>query len=783
MPKQKAAGTKSTDADTPLSELTPAQRCIRDINAYERDFKAWEDRGKGIIDRYRDVRLEPVNQTFVLRKFNIFWANIETLRQTLYARVPKLICERQFKDADITGRYASEIVERMGNYIIKTSDFDDVMKDCVQDLLLPGRAVPWIAYESDGDETEVTEEYTDEETGVEMERPKQEINPETGDPITNDDGTPKIETEYHKISEAVRPVYLHWKDFGHSPVRKWSECKRVWRRIYLGREKCVERFGAEKGNEIPLDKPRDNKGKFAKSDYLEPKATIYEVYDKDAQKVFWIHKDLSDEPLDESDPPIELEEFWPIPKPIWATMTNDTLIPIPDFVLYQDQANELDEITNRIARIVDAIRICGTYDSSVPALERILQPNGAPDNILVPVDSWAAFAEKGGLKGAIDLVPLDMLAMTLKGLYEARDQIKAIIYEVTGISDIIRGATDPNETLGAQDLKVQTGSVRIRARQAEVAALARDTGRIIVECGLQMFEPKTIWEMVMGESFIPIDAQDQQLMAYAKQNGLDAPLPKVFLDALKMLKDDKLRSFHIDIETDSTIALNEMEDKQARLEFAEAVGGLLEKSAPLVQQNPVMAPFIGEMLLYVARGFHAGRSMEGAIEQMVKKIESQAQQAEQAKAQGKTPPDPKMLDAQARMLEAKSDAQNQQQDNQREAANDQAKNQREAAYDQTDLALRAQNEAREAKLGAADVLAKISPIAGAHMAVAAVTPQAPPAGGAPPPPRPAGPMPMPARPGVPPPLPPGATPLRVVPPLPRPGMVVPRPMPLPPRRA
>ncbi len=60
--------------------LGPAASIRADIDAYEREFKPWMDRGDGILDRYRDDRPQPANQVIIIRKFNILWSNVETLK-------------------------------------------------------------------------------------------------------------------------------------------------------------------------------------------------------------------------------------------------------------------------------------------------------------------------------------------------------------------------------------------------------------------------------------------------------------------------------------------------------------------------------------------------------------------------------------------------------------------------------------------------------------------------------------------------------------------------------
>ena len=63
---------------------------------------------------------------------------------------------------------------------------------------------------------------------------------------------------------------------------------------------------------------------------------------------------------------------------------------------------------------------------------------------------------KNGLKGAIDIVDLTPIANAPNQSYQAMAQVKQQIYDITGISDIIRGQTNASETATAQQLKGNT---------------------------------------------------------------------------------------------------------------------------------------------------------------------------------------------------------------------------------------------------------------------------------------------------------------------------------------
>lgn len=114
--------------------------------------------------------------------------------------------------------------------------------------------------------------------------------------------------------------------------------------------------------------------------------------------------------------------------------------------------------------------------------------------------------------------------------------------------------------------------------------------------------------------------------------------------AFKLLKDEKLRGFRVEIETDSTIQPDEDAEKQRRTEFVTAIGTLFQQAIPVVQQVPEMAPLIGEMLTFTVRGFRAGRTLEDQIEQTMQKVQQRVTQQ-----LNNPPPDPAMQKVKAQI--------------------------------------------------------------------------------------------------------------------------------------
>jgi hypothetical protein len=650
-------------------QSTGLQKLMHNVAAYDNDFKKWEARAQKIIKRYRDDnRSQNTNET---AKFNILWSNVQTLIPAVYARLPKADVSRRFGDNDQVGRVASLLIERALDFEIEHyPDFRSTMKHCVEDRFLGGRGTSWVRYEPHvqaidmpEDGLEVTEDIDEPEAGNQA--------------LAGDEPMEQIEYECAPVD------YVHWKDFGHAVARTWEEVTAVWRWVYMTREALVERFGEEVGNKIPFDAGPDTLKQYGQSTKEHTRAKICEYWDKETGKVYWFSKSMPNI-IDERDDPLELEGFFPCPRPLYATMTSDTLVPVADFVLYQDQANELDILSDRIDGLVKALRVRGVYDASQPALQRLMTEG--ENNALLPVDTWLAFGEKGGLKGAIDFLPIDMIAQTLIQCYQARTEIKNQIYEITGLSDIIRGSSFASETATAQQIKGQYASIRLRSMQEDVALFATGLLRLKAQVICTKFQPETILQYAAADQLQP---EDQQLIP----------------QALALLKDKPLRNFRIEVAADSLVQLDEQQMKRDRAEFISALGTFLREALPLGTQAPEMIPMIGETMKFMVSSFKGARSLEGSIDAGINKIvnrpppqpqpnpEMLKMQAEQQMAQGKMQADGQLEQAkmQAQMQIEQAKLQAQMQMDQAKVQLEQAKTQREVEVEQ----MRAQMDAQK----------------------------------------------------------------------------------------
>lgn len=680
-----SGGERESPQDFGEGPEAETRRWSTEIELAEKAFQSWAERARKIINRYADDTTSdaPLDSfSRGRRRVAILWSNIATLAPAVYAAPPKPQIERRFRDADPVGRAAAQVLERATSFALEMGqDFDGAARSAVTDYLLTGRGCLWLRYNPHfrkvtpqiplfaapttlpevtlpEDGLQVGGDATTEVDAEPLAPPAPAWTTPDWAPVEpgivrfGDDGAPYIDGEpYEEIErEEVLVDHVHWSDFLHAPGRDWSEVRWVARRVFMTRAELVERFGEESGRAVKLDYTPSTAPDTAHGEQSQAfkKATVWEIWDKSAKRAVWFATGLRDRLLDERPDPLGLSGFFPCPPPLYSTLSGDSLSPIPDYAYYQDDADALDTLAQRIALLQEAIRVVGLYDKANPGVSRLLQGG---ENEMIAVDQWAMHAQSGGVKGAVDWLPIGEIVAVLNQLYAAEKAAKDRIYEITGISDILRGQGVASETATAQGIKARYAGLRLSARQQAVARFLRDAVRIAAE--------------IVGEKF-----SDDMLMQAAgvAQMGADG---QMFAQALALLRQDGPRGFRLDIETDSTIAADEQEEKRSVTEFLGAVGQFISQSLPAMQAAPQMGPMLGEMLKFGARRYRAGRGMEAAIEQAVEAL-TQAAAQRQAQPQPGAAQQPDQRE-QAAAQKVMQDAQERQQRLQADLAEQQAR--------------------------------------------------------------------------------------------------------------
>lgn len=552
------------------------------IKRAQKRFQVYQDKCDNIDKLYAD--LEKLAANSQEREFQIFWANLEVLKPSIYSRPPVPVVTPRHKDRKELPRVASEILERTLETSFDLNDINSTMLAIRDDVAMHSRGVPWVRYEA-------------------------------------------TETEAGLVEKALtEPVDR--ADFLHDPARSWAEVEWVARRAWLSRKKGLERFG-DVFLSASVKKPDGDED-------CEAKAEVWEIWHKTEGAVIWVAPGV-DRILDHQPPFLQFEGFFPCPKPAYGTVKRRSLIPIPDFLYYKDQVEEINELTARISALSESLRLKGFYAAGVEdlgdAIEKALksQDNNA---IMIPLSNFAALGNQG-VKDSIAWLPVVEVASVVKELIALRRQLIEDVYQITGLSDIMRGESDPNETLGAQELKSQYGSIRIRDRQQELVRVARDLTRMVAEIMAENFQPQTLLEMSQYD--IATDVMAQEMMAQAQMQGQQAKPPITIEKVIALLREQRMRPFVLDIETDSTIQPDENAEKQRRTEYVTAVAGFIQQAFPLGASVPEAVPFIGETLKFLAAPYRAGRELESTIDTFVESMKSKA--AQQAAAPPKPNPD------------------------------------------------------------------------------------------------------------------------------------------------
>jgi hypothetical protein len=607
-------------------EQTPYQKWIGEIDAAEKELEKFHARANRVVRRFLDER-DAVNASS--RWMNLFYANTKILRASLYAQLPRPEVRRRFTDYnDDIARVAAEILQRC---VSPDGDdpsdlFHSTVQHTVFDRLVSGLGSAWLRVETDTtDEVINLAPVADETNGFATQQAP--------------DQQPAQFTIQRITDQRIAIDYVYWEDLLWSPCRIWEERRWTGRKVYMSRAQCVKRFGEEKAKLLAYDfKPRK-----AISDSVVPQnsaislACVYEIWDRTERKVIWLSKGV-DQLLDERGDFLKLKGFEPCPRPMLANVSTSNTAPRPDFYMVQDQYNQLDELNARLSLLIDACKVVGVYDRAAEGVQAML--TSGFENKLVPVDNWAMFAEKGGLKGQVDWLPLEQIVLAAQKLSEAREGVKAQIYELTGISDIVRGQTKASETLGAQELKAKFASVRIKDLQEEVTLFVSELLRIKAELMVKHFDP----EILRKKS--NIDRTDDAQMAEP---------------ALQLLQSEEGFEWRIIVTSDQLSQTDYAMEKEDRIQLLTAISGFMSQAGPMFQTMPQAAPLLVGIFKWAVAGFRGARDIEGMLDQHLDALTKSPPPPPEEK------PDPAQMKAEADIKRIQAQTQGVQQKNQLEA--------------------------------------------------------------------------------------------------------------------
>lgn len=641
---------KKNSANQPTTTIDPVVTMWRERLAQEKsirkDFRNFCTRIEQI---YTGKQSPYSNNTEEDASFNIniLWINSEILKAALYSRNPSPDVRRRYKDSvdrlkikrapqeqqqellkeeterielyNDLGKQISILMERALAYVQDTQDYFGNAEDAVSSFIkfAAGQVrIRYNPYISEGPakrfEVKKKEDgsfYRDFEEGeeeTEIDLMAVQGSDEEGFYIESDE-----EKEENLEHEELVTEWVPINNFRWETNAEWEDVMWCVIEHYMTYEELVDEFGEEVASKIPLTFTNEGdyveQAKRKRQESKPTKALIYECFDKREKKVQVFPKDYHSLLKDESDP-YQLEGFYPFPKPMFGTMGDDNINPVPDYMYYQDQHTELNTISYRINRLLEVIKYRGFYDG---ALDKIIDIENQGDGEFKALSNFAELAAMGGgtlnLNNFIATMPIAEAAALLDKLYIYRDQTIKTIHEITGISDIARGSSAASETYGAQQLKAQYTNLRLQPKTKEVERFFRDCKRIEAEFLAEQFEDETLEGMT----------------------GME-----ITEDMSEILTSDLLRSYIIDIETDSTVVMDSSMEQRERTEAVQAMTGILNQVLPLVQIGLLPADLAGQFVLFGLKGFKGARELEDKVQEMMDMQAPQGGQQGQPGQQG-----------------------------------------------------------------------------------------------------------------------------------------------------
>lgn len=508
--------------------------------------------------------------------FNILHSNVETIVPSLYNSTPAPDIRERFRvgpesPETNTARTVAQIYERGISYYIDDSKLDAEMEALAQDAFVAGRGILRLRFNADV-----------------------MPGPEGQQIVTNE------RVEYEAVS---------WRDYCEGPAQRWGDVPWVAFASSVPEEE-VERI-RDPEIKAKLATGRDPSAEPVLSEGGDDgDVRLWQIWDKDRKRVLML-VEHSAEILSMRPDPLQLPQFFPMCPPVQPIVATNRRMPVSPFTIYRKLADELERITRRINAIIDGLRVRGIISADVAAIEALAD---AEDNTLIPVQNIEGLAQQGGLEKAIAWWPIQHAITVLRELYSAREQTKTQIYEITGISDIIRGQGKASETATAQNIKTQWGSLRIKRLQRLIERTVRSAFVLTAELMSTKVSPQTL----------------------QKISGIEVPP-----DAAQMLQ-APLDHYRVDVESDSTVRADLARQREEMAGFLQGTGQFFGVMGPLIKEKPELAAPAAEIYAAFARIFSLGKQAEDAIEGMT-------QMARQAAAQHGQQPKPEEKAEQAKM--------------------------------------------------------------------------------------------------------------------------------------
>lgn len=546
--------------------------------------------------------------------YNIFYSNVQTLKAYLLTNTPKPDVERRFiKKAALdklqynTFLEVAKVVEAALMYYTDIAGLTQKLKELVETATKTGRGVLWVDYEP----VVSTDEY--------------------GQEFVSD--------------RKIKIDSLGYKDYLCSTSK---DAQSVWwkaRRHLLGKEELKNQFNYEaKEDDLNFSSGKDQERKLAE---------VWEIWDKLSKRRLYILASGGGDFLKEDDDPYGIESFFPCADLTPLTNGKD-IIPVPEYQIYKEKAVALDRISAQADALENRIRYVITTDTANQ--DNVSELASAVEGDIVTMNATNPLA--GGAGGAyLGFLPINEAVALAEHREAKKATLKQDIYDITGISDIMRGQTDAQETATAQKIKGVFGSLRFQDKQKRVQDLVVCVFKILAELICEHWDGETLQDIT--STFLPTAEEKQAIQNALAQAEIVAQNPQyqqaiqlgqmpapaqvseedkkkleqpTWEDLLQIMRDDRLRNYTIDIESTATV-FDDVAEQNSAIEalntsFQNIIAVAAQYTSPAVLRG--FLPIAKMQLTNIKTGRAVAKqlleALENAAEELEGKLKSQAGQ-------------------------------------------------------------------------------------------------------------------------------------------------------------
>lgn len=464
--------------------------------------------------------------------FNILHSNVETIVSSIYNSTPSADIRQSHdggedKELDKIAKRGAIMLERAVAAQIDNNSLDLEVEASAQDILVAGRGIVRVRFDDEGGERVV----------------------------------------YENVS---------WRDYREGPAKRWRDVPWVAYRHYIS---------SEEKDRLEDEDIRAAYDDESSAQQEEKDVDVWEIWDRAAREVIFLIEESS-RIISIKPDPLNLKGFFPQAAPVQPITGTGRRTPVCPYAIYQTQAEELDRITRRIDKIISGLKVRGAIVGDAEGISELAMGD---DNTLTIMPDIQNIAVAGGLDKMVMWWPVETAIAVLRELYMQREQVKQTIYEITGISDIVRGQGAASETATAQNIKTQWGSLRIKKAQRLIERQVRDLLQITVEIMSTVFSDEAI-QKASGMRL------DPQVMAFIRT-------PDLF--------------YRVDVESDSTVKADTGPQREEMTAFLASAAQYFQTMAPIVANAPATASSVVDIFAAFSRRFSLGKQAEDALDRLV----------------------------------------------------------------------------------------------------------------------------------------------------------------------